>query len=98
MDLQELISKYGPPALLYMDNGPPFASDEFAQFPQHHNIDHMTLSPTSHSLMVSLKVKSVSLNCTQHLPRLYKKHQIPTPRSTINTHRAQHAFPLGDPS
>ena len=45
MCLQELISQCRPPALLYMDNGPPFASDEFAQFLQRHHIDHVTSSP-----------------------------------------------------
>ena len=33
------------PALLYTDNGPPFAFDEFAQLLQHHHIDHITLWP-----------------------------------------------------
>ena len=42
MCLQELISQYGPPAPLYTDNGPLFASHEFAQFLQHHHRDHIT--------------------------------------------------------
>ena len=43
--LQELISQYGLPCLIYTDNGPPFASDEFMQFLQHNYIDHITSSP-----------------------------------------------------
>ena len=49
--LHELISQYGPPSLLYMNNGPPFASDDLTQFLQHHHIDHITSSPTSQGLM-----------------------------------------------
>ena len=30
--LLELISQYGPPSLLFMDNGQPFASEELTQF------------------------------------------------------------------
>ena len=30
--LHELIFQYGPPSLLYTDNGPPFASNELTQF------------------------------------------------------------------
>ena len=52
--LHELISQFGPPSLLYMDNGLPFASDEHAQFLQHHHIDHITSSshfPRSNSFI-----------------------------------------------
>ena len=43
--LLELISQYGPPSMLYTDNGPPFASDELAEFLMHHHIEHSTSSP-----------------------------------------------------
>ena len=43
--LLELISQYGPPALLSTDNGPPFASDELTEFLMHHHIEHHTSSP-----------------------------------------------------
>ena len=45
MCMQELISQYGPPCMLYTDNGPLFASDELVQFLQCHHIDHITSSP-----------------------------------------------------
>ena len=44
MHLQELISQYGLPCLLYTDNGPPFVSEKLAQFLQHNHIDHVTSS------------------------------------------------------
>ena len=43
--LLELISQYGPPALLSTDSGPQFASDELAQFLTCHCIEHHTSSP-----------------------------------------------------
>ena len=43
--LLELISQYGPPMSLSTDNGPPFASDELAEFLMHHCIAHDTSSP-----------------------------------------------------
>ena len=45
MGLQELISQYELPCMLYTDNGPLFASDELTQFLQHYHIDHITSSP-----------------------------------------------------
>ena len=45
MHLLELISQYGPPLSLSTDNGPPFASDELAEFFMHHCIAHHTSSP-----------------------------------------------------
>ena len=45
MHLLELISQYGPPMSLSTDNGPPFASDELAEFLMHHCITHHTSSP-----------------------------------------------------
>ena len=53
MCLQELISQYGPPCLIYTDNGLPLASEELMQFLQHNHIDHVTSSPTSPGLMGS---------------------------------------------
>ena len=44
VQLLELISQYGPPSLLSMDNGLPFASEELTQL-QCHCIDHATSSP-----------------------------------------------------
>ena len=43
--LLELISQYGPPMSLSTDNGPPFASDELAEFLTRHRIAHHTSSP-----------------------------------------------------
>ena len=43
--LLELISQYGPPALLSTDNGPPFASDELTKFLTCHCIEHHTSFP-----------------------------------------------------
>ena len=45
LHLLELISQYGPPMSLFTDNGPPFASDELAEFLTHHCIAHHTSSP-----------------------------------------------------
>ena len=45
MHLQELISQYGPPCLIYTNNGLPFASEELTQLLQHNHIDHVTSSP-----------------------------------------------------
>ena len=45
MCLLELISQYGPPMSLSTDNGPPFASDELAEFLTCHHIEHHTSSP-----------------------------------------------------
>ena len=53
MYLQELISWYRPPCLLYTDNGPPFASEELAQFLQCNHIGHVISSPTFQGLMGS---------------------------------------------
>ena len=43
--LLELIFQYGPPASLSTDNGPPFASDELAEFLTCHHIEHHISSP-----------------------------------------------------
>ena len=43
--IKSLISQYGPPKPLSIDNGPPFSSDTFAQFMQKEHIDHITSSP-----------------------------------------------------
>ena len=43
--LLELISQYGPPSTLPMDNGLPYASEELAEFLMHHCIEHSTSSP-----------------------------------------------------
>ena len=43
--LQELISQYGPPCLICIDNGHVFASNEFSQVLQHSHIDHITSFP-----------------------------------------------------
>ena len=43
--LLELISQYGLPASLSPDSGPPFASEELAEFLMHHCIEHHTSSP-----------------------------------------------------
>ena len=43
--LLELISQYGPPALLSTDNGPPFASDVLTEFLTCQCIEHHTSSP-----------------------------------------------------
>ena len=43
--LLELISQYGPPSVLYTDNGLPFASEELAEFLNHHHIEHSSSSP-----------------------------------------------------
>ena len=45
MCLQELIYQYKSPALLYTEMVPPSASDEFAQFLQHHHTNHLNSSP-----------------------------------------------------
>ena len=45
MHLLELISQYGPPMSLSTNNGPPFASDEFAEFLMCHCIAHHKSSP-----------------------------------------------------
>ena len=42
MHLQELISQYRLPCILYTDTGPLFAYDELLQFCQPHRIDHIT--------------------------------------------------------
>ena len=43
--LQELMSQYKPPHLLFTDNGLPFISKELAQFLQCNNIGYFTSSP-----------------------------------------------------
>ena len=48
MYLQELISQYRLPCLLYTDNGPPFAFHELTQFLKCNHIDHITLLPNFH--------------------------------------------------
>ena len=40
--LLELISQYGPPSLLSVDNVLSFLSEELAQFLQYHHIEHST--------------------------------------------------------
>ena len=45
MPLLELILQYGPPMSLSTDNGPPFASDELAEFLMCHCIANHTSSP-----------------------------------------------------
>ena len=45
LHLLELILQYKPPMSLSTDNGPPFASDELAEFLTHHHIAHHTSSP-----------------------------------------------------
>ena len=45
MHLLELISQYGPPCMLYTDNGPLFALHDLVQCFQQHCIDHITSSP-----------------------------------------------------
>ena len=43
--LLELISQYGPPSLLSMDNGLSFVSEKLTQFLQCHHMDHSKSSP-----------------------------------------------------
>ena len=45
LHLLELILQYGPPMSLSTDNGPPFASDELAEFLTCHCLVHHTSSP-----------------------------------------------------
>ena len=45
LHLLELILQYGPPMSLSTDSGPPFASNELADFLTHHRIAHHTSSP-----------------------------------------------------
>ena len=45
MHLLVFISQYGPQMSLSTDNGPPFASDELAEFLTCHHITHHTSSP-----------------------------------------------------
>ena len=56
--LLKLISQDGPPSLLSIDNGQPFASEELAHFLLQHHIEHSTSSCTSQGLMGSLNTKS----------------------------------------
>ena len=57
MHLQELISQYGLPGMLYSNNGPPFTSNELTQFLQCNHIDNITSSTTSPGLMASSSIK-----------------------------------------
>ena len=43
--LLELISQYGPPSMLYTDNGLPFASEELAENLMYQCTEHSTSSP-----------------------------------------------------
>ena len=43
--LLQLISQCGPLTMLYIDNGPPFASEELTEFLTHHCIEYSTSSP-----------------------------------------------------
>ena len=43
--LKELFSKHGIPEIIRSDNGPQFASHQFAEFAQEWNFDHTTSSP-----------------------------------------------------
>ena len=43
--LLELISQYGSPSMLSVNNGPPLASEELTEFLMHHQIEHYTPSP-----------------------------------------------------
>ena len=72
--LQELISQYGPPSLIYKDNGPPFASEEFVQFLQWQLIDHITPSPhfpwSNSFIKCQVKTLKTTLSTTQDAGRL----------------------------
>ena len=66
--LLEVISQNGPPMSLSTHNGPPFASDELAEFLMCHHIAHHTSSPTSQGLMGSLKGRSELARLPSTLP------------------------------
>ena len=53
MHLLELISQFGEPSLLFMDNGHPFTSEGLTVFLQCHHIDHATSSPHFPGIMGS---------------------------------------------
>ena len=72
MHLLELILQYGPPASLSTDNGPPFASDELAEFLMHATAERAPyLFPTfSPGLMASLRdqVRTIKTVLNNALP------------------------------
>ena len=43
--LKTLFARYGIPEILRSDNGPQYASDEFAQFMRSYSVEHITSSP-----------------------------------------------------
>jgi transposase InsO family protein len=44
--LQQHLARYGLPEILYTDNGPKFASNEFFNFVRKYQFQHVTSSPT----------------------------------------------------
>ena len=70
MHLLELISQYGPPTSLSTDNGPPFVSDELAEFLMCHHIAHHTSSllfPRSNGF-IERQVRTINTTLNTALP------------------------------
>ena len=103
--LHELISQYGPPFLLYMDNGPPFASNEPVHFLQCHHIDHITSSPNfsrsngfiEHQVCTIKTMLSTSQDSRKTIEDLLLDlhstpigPNIPSPRGTLHNRTLQH--------
>ena len=69
MHLQELISQYRLPCLLYTDNGPPFMSKELMQFLQCNHKDHVTssasLSRSNRFIEWQVRTLKTTLNTAQ---------------------------------
>ena len=73
--LPELISQCGPPSLLSMDNGQPFASEELTQFLQCHHIEHSAASlhfPRSNGF-IECQVQTLK-DSTKYRPRFTQTH------------------------
>ena len=101
----ELISQYGPPSLLYMDNSPPLASDELTHFLQCHHIDHITSSshfPRSNgfiecqvctiktTLSTSQDSRKTLVDLLLDLCSILIRPNIPSPREILHKRTLQH--------
>ena len=94
--LLELISQYGPPSMLYTDNGLPFASEELTEFLTCQCIEHSTSSPhfPRSNGFIECQIRTIKTALNTALPA-----KNPWDCSTgphINSNQALHAFTKGD--
>ena len=95
--LLELISQYGPPSMLYTDNGPPFASEELTEFLMHQCIEHPTSSPHfPRSKWLYRMPNQNHKNSTKHYLSSQKATCDCSTGPQINSNWAQHAFTKRD--